>query len=115
MSPIYRIQSKQDKKRGAYRSHIYGDRCPDAVNRLHKEHMGRDDGHPAPRDDINRPIGENEYCKFNSAAALLRWFRGFIPDLLRAGYEIVALNDVVVTAVGKYQVVFKWKGKEGTK
>jgi len=63
---------------------------------------------PTPLDDmgIEREVEQNEYCGCSSAADLLRWFKGFIPDLLRAGYEIAALNDVTITAVGEFQVLF---------
>jgi len=108
---VYRIQSKQDRTRGAYRSHTRNEPQPDVVHRLHREHSDYHCGgkHPSPKNDINRDIIEGkEHCGCPSAASLLRWFRGFIPDLLRAGYEIVALRNVTVTAVGEYQVLFKW-------
>lgn len=107
MSLVYRIQSKQDRTRGAYRPHIYGDRNPDVVNRLHEEHgYGNDDKHPPPKQDIGRDGKHNEFSGCAAAADLLQWFKGFIPDLLRAGYEIVALNDVTITAIGEFQVLF---------
>ena len=67
--------------------------------------------HPDAMEDIGieRDLELNEFHGCATAAALLRWFKGFIPDLLRAGYEIVALHDVEVTAVGEYQVLFKWE------
>ena len=105
---VYRIQSKQDRTRGAYRPHIYGDKNPDVVKRLHKKHCGRGDGHPSSYEDIGRGMRLNEYSGCATAASLLRWFRGFIPDLLRAGYEIVALCNVTITAIGEYQVLFEW-------
>ena len=107
---IYRIQSKQDRTRGAYHPHRKLDVKPDVVKRMEQTHCGYQDGHPTSKSDagIDRYINQYEYCGFNSAASLLRWFRGFIPDLLRAGYEIVALHDVTITAVGEYQVLFKW-------
>lgn len=109
MDLVYRIQSKQDRTRGAYRPHIYGDCNSDVVNRLHREHHDYQRGgkHPTPFIDMGRDIKKGvEYSGCQSAAALLRWFRGFIPDLLRIGYEIVALNNVTITAVGEYQVLF---------
>lgn len=106
MNTVYRIQSKQDRTRGAYRPHIYGDKNPKVVNRLHKEHQCYDDGHPSPYEDIGRYTKLNEYSGCESAAALLRWFKGFIPNLLQAGYEIVVLRNVTITAVGEYQVLF---------
>jgi len=94
---VYRIQSKQDRTRGAY------NHTP-LLCTMHRPDQ------PTPLDDmgIERESEWEEYCGCASAAALLRWFRGFIPDLLRAGYEIVALRNVMVTAVGEYQVLFKW-------
>lgn len=112
MSTVYRIQSKQNRNRGAYRSHIRFDNEPDAVKRLLKEHNSWDDPkHPPPSKDIGivREIEIDEHCGFDSAAALLRWFRGFIPDLLRAGYEIVALHNIKITSVGVCQVLFTWE------
>lgn len=109
MSLVYRIQSRQDRTRGAYRPHLYGDRNPDVVERLHRKHRDYEAGgkHPTPLVDVGRDIVKGtEYSGCVSAAALLRWFRGFIPDLLRAGYKIVALNDVTITAVGEFQVLF---------
>ncbi|KKN21077.1 hypothetical protein LCGC14_0929030 [marine sediment metagenome] len=108
MSLVYRIQSKQDRTRGAYRSHVYGDDLPDIVHRMRNTHHDYQCGgkHPTPLADTKRYIYKHEFCGFNSAADLLRWFKGFIPDLLRAGYEIVALRDVTVTAVGEFQVLF---------
>ena len=107
MNIVYRIQSKQDRTRGAYSSLTRSESCLDVVNRMCcKLIMKR----PTPPNDngINRHTEPNEHCGFNSAADLLRWFRGFIPDLLRVGYEIVALQDVTITAVGEYQVLFKF-------
>ena len=109
---VYRIQSKQDRTRGAYDvgGRTSGNR-PDVVQRMHAAHGSWEDAeHPTARQDIgiNRYVGHGEYCGCPSAASLLRWFKGFIPDLLQAGYEIVALRNVTVTAVGEYQVLFKW-------
>ena len=109
---VYRIQSKQDRTRGAYRSHIYGNDKPYIVKKLEAAHGfdGDRENHPTPDMDveIGRCIERNEYCGFACATDLLRWFRGFIPDLLRAGYEIVALRDVMITAIGEHQVIFTW-------
>ena len=109
MSLVYRIQSKQDRTRGAYRPHIFGELNPEVVSRLHEEHgYGNDGKHPSPHEDIDisRDGKSGEHSGCATAADLLRWFKGFIPDLLRAGYEIVALRDVTVTAVGEFQVLF---------
>jgi len=110
MGIVYRIQSKQDRTRGAYRPHIYGDEKPTVVCDLEYAHGydGDIEHHPTPSQDVKRCIEKHEHCGCSSAASLLRWFRGFIPDLLRAGYEIVALRNVTITAVGEYQVLFKW-------
>jgi len=88
---------------------------PDVVERMHDAHGDwKDIEHPTARQDIGikRCVRHNEYHGFNSAADLLRWFKGFIPDLLRAGYEIVALRNVTITAVGEYQVLFRWNDNE---
>jgi len=108
---VYRIQSKQDRTRGAYRTPHQQAPCPDVLYRMYAAHMDYERGgkHPEPKADIGRRMESDEYCGFNSAADLLRWFRGFIPDLLRSGYEIVALRDVTITAIGEKQVLFKWK------
>lgn len=94
---VYRIQSKQDRTRGAYNHTplLYTMHRPDQ---------------PTPFDDvgIGRFVEWGEFCGCLSATSLLRWFKGFIPDLLRAGYEIVALHNVTITAIGEYQVLFKW-------
>lgn len=95
--------------RGAYSSLVVGEQCSPAVKQMMREHDDNQHNHPVPHHDkgiISRK--SLDYCGFNSAASLLRWFRGFIPDLLRAGYEIVALYNVTITAVGEYQVLFKW-------
>ena len=107
---VYRIQSKQDRTRGAYRAHRKLDVKPNVVKRMEQTHCGHWDGHPTPKADvgISRFMEQDEHCGCPSAASLLQWFRGFIPDLLRAGYEIVALCDITITAVGEYQVLFKW-------
>jgi len=94
---VYRIQSKQDRTCGAY----------DYTPMLYATFI-----HPVPTPEedigIEREPHGYEYHGCLSAAALLRWFKNWIPDLLRAGYEIVALHDVTITAVGEYQVLFKW-------
>jgi len=108
---VYRIQSKQDRTRGCYDIGHVLDVRPDVIYRMHEAHGDwTDKKHPTSCQDvgIERYCKYNEYHGFNSAAALLRWFRGFIPDLLRAGYEIVALHNVTITAVGEYQVLFKF-------
>ena len=106
---VYRIQSRQDRTRGAYDVGHKLDVRSDIVERMHDAHGSEDDyKHPSPYQDFNRCIKHDEYSGCKSAADLLRWFRGFIPDLLRAGYEIVALCNVTITAVGEYQVLFKW-------
>ncbi|KKN53858.1 hypothetical protein LCGC14_0598170 [marine sediment metagenome] len=93
---------------GAYNSHARHFQCADIVSHMTREHNNDQSGeHPAPYRDagiINH--SPNEFCGCATAADLLRWFKGFIPDLLKAGYEIVALNDVTITAVGEYQVLF---------
>lgn len=106
---VYRIQSKQDKKRGAYTSHTSISCCLDMVNIMAAKHTGCIT-HPSPSNDIgiSRYVMSDEFCGFDSAVKLLRWFRGFIPDLIRTGYEIVALSNVEITATGEYQVLFKW-------
>lgn len=95
---VYRIQSKQDRTCGAY--------CyTPLLYTMHRPDQ------PTPLDDVGikrEAKRREEFCGCASAVSLLRWFRGFIPDLLRAGYEIVALHDVTITAVGEYQVLFKW-------
>lgn len=95
MSLVYRIQSRQDRTRGAY----------SYQGLLYAEFL---QPQPTPLEDIGieRMKEWDEFCGCGSAAALLRWFRGSIPDLLRVGYEIVALRDVTITAVGEYQVLF---------
>lgn len=96
---VYRIQSKQDRTRGAYWVHPFmssKNECP----------------RPTPDQDkgIERDPTPDEYCGFNSAAALIRWFRGEILGLIYVdGCEIVALHNVTVTAIGEYQVLFRWK------
>ena len=106
---VYRIQSKQDRTRGAYDVGHILDVRPDVVQQMHDAHGDWENvEHPSPYQDIGRGARYGEFHGCPSAAALLRWFRGFIPDLLRAGYEIVALRNVMITAVGKYQVLFKW-------
>ncbi len=76
------------------------------MNDMCYEHDMKQENHPQTKHDngISRYADKNEYCGCASAVDLLRWFKGFIPDLLRAGYEIVTLRDVTITAVGKYQV-----------
>ena len=110
---VYRIQSKQDRTRGVY---DVGQKLrvrPNAVKRLHIAHdFGDDKNHPSPREDFHRQIKSDEYSGCATAASLLRWFKGFIPDLLRAGYEIVMLRNVTITAVGEYQVLFKWNDND---
>ena len=106
---VYRIQSKQDRMRGAYSSLAAGEQCLPIVRQMMREHDNNQHDHPVPHHDKGITGRKSfECCGCPSAAALLRWFRGFIPDLLRAGYEIVALRNVTITAVGKYQVLFKW-------
>lgn len=108
---VYRIQSKQDKRRGCYGSLTMFSNRSEIVRKMLLEHGDwRDETRPPPTGDagIERYMESDEHCGFDSAAKLLRWFRGFIPDLLRAGYEIVALQNVEITAIGEYQVLFKW-------
>ena len=93
--------------RGVYRSHTYREAVSEVVHQLLDAHSGSPE-HPTPFNDVGRGLSKDEYCGFDSAIKLLQWFKGFIPDLLRAGYEIVALNDVKVTAVGEKQVLFKF-------
>jgi hypothetical protein len=115
MGTVYRIQSNRDRARGVYRGRAYGEPISDIVVQLSQAHSNfSDPGHPEVSEDIGRGIHIEEYSGFNSAAALLRWFRGFIPNLLRAGYEIVVLHNVTITGVGEHQVLFTWEG-EGTK
>jgi len=106
MSLVYRIQSKQNRTRGAYHAHRKLDVDPNVVKRMCRCHA-ESNKHLSPYfSSIGRDLRPNEFCGCESAAALLRWFKGFIPNLLRAGYEIVALRDVTITAVGEYQVLF---------
>lgn len=112
---VYRIQSKQDKKCGAYTAPVLNKLAMTIGSEMRNAHTnctGEFATHPSPYYDkgIERFIKSDEHCGFDSAAKLLRWFRGFIPKLLQAGYEIVALQDVEITAVGKRQVLFKFSG-----
>ena len=98
MSLVYRIQSKQDRTRGAYWMH------PSLSMRINNTSP-----RPTPNVDIGikRDPMPDEYCGFASAAALIRWFRGSILELIyNSECEIVALQDVTITAVGEYQVLF---------
>lgn len=107
MSLVYRIQSRQDRTRGCYDVGHILDVRPDVVERMHDTHgYGKDDEHPSPYQEFMRDPRYGEFSGCATAADLLRWFKGFIPDLLRAGYEIVALRNVTITAVGEYQVLF---------
>ena len=110
MSLVYRIQSKQDRTRGAYNSHTKHFQHADVVNRMTREHDNdQHDKHPAPHRDVGITVrNPNEFCGCATAADLLRWFKGLIPHLLRVGYEIVALHDVTIMAVGEYQVLFRF-------
>lgn len=95
---VYRIQNKQDRTRGAYS-------YTPLLYTMHRPDQ------PTPLDDVGierEAKWQEEFCACKSAVSLLRWFKGFIPDLLRAGYEIVALTNVTVTAIGEYQVLFRW-------
>ena len=94
---VYRIQSKQDRTCGAYHHRKVGT----FIHRRPRPPANRDRG-------IERCPENNEYHGCQSAILLLYWFKQYIPDLLRAGYEIVALRNVTITAVGEYQVLFKW-------
>ena len=107
MSLVYRIQSRQDRTRGAYSMLTKHEPYSQIVDDMCYEHDMQQDNHPQPHNDkgIDKRNG-NEYCGCATAADLLRWFKGFIPDLLRVGYEIVVLQDVTITAVGEYQVLF---------
>lgn len=105
---VYRIQLKENRMCGAYCVRYRYNR-PNIVKALHKAHDGhKDNNHPSPYKDCNHRMQRNEFSGCVSAADLLRWFKGFIPDLLQAGYEIVALTNVTITAVGEYQVLFTW-------
>ena len=106
MSKVYRIQSKQDRTRGAYSTLTSNISYSDVVNNMANEHGMNSDVHPTVGEDIGRDIEDDEHCGCGSAADLLRWFRGWIPRLLQVGYEIVVLHDVTITAVGEYQVLF---------
>ena len=99
MSLVYRIQSKQDRTRGAYW---------DLGLLAHKRNKYPQ---PLPENDvgIDRELQKDEHCGCKTASDLLHWFGGAIPDLLRGGLEIVALYNVEVTAIGEYQVLFKWR------
>ena len=112
MNRVYRIQSKYNKTHGACSPLKIGDNWLEIVDEMINEHTNDTVNHPLPQFDngIDRHIKHSiEYCGCYSAADLLRWFKGFIPDLLRAGYEIVVLHNVTITAIGEYQVLFKWK------
>jgi len=104
---VYRIQHKTDRHKGAYYVRYINNR-PDIVKKLHEAH-GNSKFHPSPFQEFSRPTNQYEFCGFASASGLLKWFKGFIPDLLRAGFEIVRLNNVTITAYGEYQVLFRWE------
>lgn len=110
MAKVYRIQSAQDRTRGAYSSVIIWQEYTETCNNMTDQHSGvQEDIHPTPTEDtIGRHPQVDEYCGFATAADLLRWFRGWILLLLKDGYEIVVLDDVEITAIGEYQVLFKF-------
>ena len=95
---VYRIQSRQDRTRGAYTCKLF--LCTN----------GRGlQPHPYEDIGIERNPESNEFCGFLSAVDLLRWFGSSIVKILREyECEIVALRNVTITAVGEYQVLFKW-------
>ena len=106
---VYRIQSKYDKKRGAYSTLIKRAKYLPIISEMIDEHTADTDGHPMIHlDGIAHWRTSDDYCGCISAADLLRWFKGYIPHLLRAGYEIVALNNVKIVETGKHQVLFNW-------
>lgn len=106
---VYRIQSKQDKTRGAYSRHYENKPFATVVKCMMEDHNQDTDEHPLLHQDGIKPYrAGNDYCGCASAAQLLRWFKGYIPRLLRAGYEIVVLNNVKIVAIGKHQLLFNW-------
>ena len=106
---VYRIQSKYDRNRGAYSSLAAGEPYLPIIDEMIIEHTADTDGHPLIGwDSITHQRTSNDYCGCKSAADLLRWFKGYIPHLLRAGYEIVAFNNVKIVAIGRHQLLFNW-------
>ena len=98
---IYRIQSRQDRTRGAYWD----------LSLLFRKRNKYPQPLPCEDIGIERELNKTEHCACKTASDLLRWFGGAIPDMLRGGLEIVALRNVTITAVGEYQVLFKWDRK----
>ena len=101
---VYRIQFTEDCEVGAYTANFPV--CCEMAN----EHSNDPNYHPAPINDtgIDRFINPDEYCGFTEPAQLLKWFRGYIPQLLQSGFEIVCLTNVTITAIGEYQCLFEF-------
>ena len=106
---VYRIQSKYDRKRGAYSTLTKRAKYLPIIDKMIIEHTADTDGHPLIGwDGIIHRRTSDDYCGCISATGLLRWFKGYIPHLLRAGYEIVTLDNVKIVAIGKHQLLFNW-------
>lgn len=107
MTTVYRVQEKHNKRLGVYQGNI---KVVEKLLTRHTDFEGVNARHPTPFNDsgIARRAKAHEYCGFISMTDLFKWFGGFIPELLKSGFEIAVLNDVIVTAIGEYQVLFKW-------
>lgn len=105
MNTVYRIQFETDETIGAYSFWQHP-----VCGRMSKAHNTCND-HPSPYQDIGmigHDVKPDEYCGCETPAKLLKWFKGFIPNLLQAGFEIVKLTNVTITGRGEHQVLFEF-------
>ena len=104
-STVFRVEHKIDGE-GCYKDRGGVDNF---LDNMHERHSNDIDEHPNPQADvgINRCINNFEYCGFENMESLRRWFtEDDLIELAWLDYEIIELNGVEITAVGKKQVLF---------
>jgi hypothetical protein len=106
---VYRVQDKQGN--GAYcRNILYPIGFENEISDMVHRHDVERETHPTPSEDrgLWRPPQHEEKCGFISIASLKQWFsREEIIMLAAAGFQVVKIKNVEITAIGRKQVLFK--------
>lgn len=78
-----------------------------ATYRMRDAHLFSFYAHPTPRQSMAHTMGREDKCAMTSMRALFAWFGGFIPGMLREGFQIVVIDtDIVAGPDNTGQVVF---------
>lgn len=100
MQTVYRLEN--DKNIGPYQS---PPEYEEWYSDMMREHMNN--AHPNKWEDFSKGHEDEYVYGFSSLEGVKSWFKGYLPQLLKAGFKIMTYNsNDVLIGESKLQLVF---------